>query len=373
MNFRVASGMITGGMDQGSALYDIVLLEENAGAVKVVLDKSFTARFVRERPRVTLETLSGFEVRSVVVPSGFGTRLKLVREMTPRDFLEISLKRQDYMTSSLANVIAVFKQANIDTYVIPAVKQLPTVPRERRFNRIDLGTSDKVCAAALGIYTQSTRSGAAVSDTEFILAELGSAFNAFVAVSSGEIVNGIGGTLSSMGMSSRGAFDGEIAALLGTVDKRRAYEGGVLYLFANGETVPEEFFLHAFNGNERARVLMEAYTSGILGDIGSMMASSGIKPKEVFISGRVSRVKQYVAYISEKIEHTFGLKVSFLETFGALSKEGAIGAALIANGIAGGRFSTIVDTLRLREATGSVFDDIYLDETTLRWIQETKV
>lgn len=365
--------MITGGMDQGSALYDIVLLDENGGEVKVVLDKSFTARFVRERPSITLETLSGFDVQSVVVPSGFGTRLKHVRDMTRGDFLEISLKKQDFMTSSLANVIEVFRRSDIDAYVIPAVKQLSTVPRKHKFNRIDLGTSDKVCAAALAVYTQSKRSAVAVSDTEFILVELGSAFNAFIAVSSGEIVNGIGGTLSAMGMSSRGSLDGEIAALLGRVDKKQAYAGGALYLFANGETVPEEFFLHAFNGNERAKVLMEAYTAGILGDIGSIIASSGVKPREIFVSGRVSRIKQYLDYVSKEIGHTFGLKVSALETFGALSKEGALGAALIANGIAGGRFSSIVDTLRLREASGSVFDDVYLDEDTLRSIHEVNV
>lgn len=42
------------------------------------------------------------------------------------------------------------------------------------------------------------------------------------------------------------------------------------------------------------------------------------------------------------------------------SKSAAQGAALIANGLAGGRYQTLVDGMRLREAHGTVLDYLYV-------------
>jgi predicted butyrate kinase (DUF1464 family) len=52
--------------------------------------------------------------------------------------------------------------------------------------------------------------------------------------------------------------------------------------------------------------------------------------------------------------------VRMLEGFARVTKQGAQGAALLADGLAGGAHRALVDRLRIREATGTVLDQLYL-------------
>lgn len=96
---------------------------------------------------------------------------------------------------------------------------LPEVPPHRKLNRVDLGTADKVSAAALAIHDQSDRLGRTHDAVSLILVELGGAFTAGVAVHRGQIVDGVGGTSGPIGWRSAGAWDGEVAFLAGNVSK----------------------------------------------------------------------------------------------------------------------------------------------------------
>jgi predicted butyrate kinase (DUF1464 family) len=49
-----------------------------------------------------------------------------------------------------------------------------------------------------------------------------------------------------------------------------------------------------------------------------------------------------------------------LTGFGGTAKQGAQGAAVIADGLAGGRFAPIVDALGIRGASGTVLDHLYV-------------
>ena len=51
------------------------------------------------------------------------------------------------------------KESGLPIYFAPSVIHLPTVPPQRKVNRIDMGTADKLCAVALGIRDQSMRPG----------------------------------------------------------------------------------------------------------------------------------------------------------------------------------------------------------------------
>jgi predicted butyrate kinase (DUF1464 family) len=50
-----------------------------------------------------------------------------------------------------------------------------------------------------------------------------------------------------------------------------------------------------------------------------------------------------------------------LAGFATGCKEAAQGAALVADGLAGGRHRDVVEAMRLREARGTVFDHLYID------------
>jgi predicted butyrate kinase (DUF1464 family) len=347
------------GMDQGSVSYDIVALDDTSGEPRIVLEKSFSTKFVKERPRVVVDTVKsiGARVDVAVLPSGFGTRLKHIRDLTPDDFFEMSLKREG--GSSLERVINEFRDSGVEAYVIPAVKHLESVPQHRKLNRVDMGTSDKLCVAALAVYTQMKMDKVEPDRTEFVLAELGSSFNAFIAVKGGRIVDGIGGTNCWMGLGSRGSVDGEVAALMGTFSKVDAYSGGALYLASagNGNMSVEELAVYADQGQETARLACEAYVEGIVRDVAAISAATNVSSNKLFLSGRTSRIPYFYNMLRSKLRSYSLMK---LDRMGSVAKEGAIGAALIANGLAGGVFAPIVDNIGLTKAAGHVLDGVHM-------------
>ena len=55
-----------------------------------------------------------------------------------------------------------------------------------------------------------------------------------------------------------------------------------------------------------------------------------------------------------------GASVHVLAGFATVAKQGAQGAALLADGLAGGRSAALVDAMGIREASGTVLDHLYL-------------
>ena len=112
---------------------------------------------------------------------------------------------------------------------LPGAIHLPTIPAHRKWNRIDLGTADKVCSAALCIVDQASRLGVAYEETSFIMLELGGGFSAALAIDRGQIVDGLGGSCAPIGGRSCGALDAEVAYLLGAaLTKDTVFSGGAL-------------------------------------------------------------------------------------------------------------------------------------------------
>jgi predicted butyrate kinase (DUF1464 family) len=231
------------------------------------------------------------------------------------------------------------------------------VPSHRKVNRIDMGTADKVCVAALAIWDQAGRLRLPPSRTAFILLELGGAFTAGVAVRDGQIVDGIGGTGGGLGYHALGALDGELAYVLGHVSKSVLFTGGASFVAGDPDLTPDRW-------PERARTDARAQTAWLafLEAAEKMVAALRVsvpEPREVLLSGRLSHVPEIAQALTARLGAV--APVGRLVGLGLDCKEGAQGAAILADGLAGGPNRALVETLRLREAHGTVLDHLYLD------------
>jgi predicted butyrate kinase (DUF1464 family) len=64
-------------------------------------------------------------------------------------------------------------------------------------------------------------------------------------------------------------------------------------------------------------------------------------------------------------------EIRTLTRTGGEVKEASEGAAIIANGIAGGKYEKLIETMELRKSSGGVFSHVYLDKETRARIEET--
>ncbi|MFQ5891676.1 MAG: DUF1464 family protein, partial [Candidatus Methanofastidiosia archaeon] len=250
----------------------------------------------------------------IVLPSGFGIPLKKFEKVTKKEFFEMTLKREEWNVVGLGKFLNSLKK-DLNAYCIPSVKLLPTVPTHRKLNKIDLGTSDKVCsvAHALSNFTE-------YEEGNFLLIELGYAFTAIVVVNGGKIIDGIGGT-NILGGKSRGAIDGELCYLF-EFRKEDIYSGGFLDL------------------EERFGMGLKAFREELEKKLTMLLKFHNIK--KIFTSGRRNNI------LSEMDFEFYNLE---LAEFGA-----SIGAAMIANGLEGGVYKCLVEHLEIRKARERVFD-----------------
>src|SRR6185295_18779909 len=100
----------------------------------------------------------------------------------------------------LRALMRALRSSSLPVVVTPGVIHLASVPSHRKVNRVDMGTADKVCAAALAITEHTARRRCPPAEARFILLELGGAFSAAIAVDGGRIVDGVGGTSGPIGV-----------------------------------------------------------------------------------------------------------------------------------------------------------------------------
>ncbi len=297
------------GIDPGTSRWAFTFMEQG----RVVRERIVDTKTIREQPG--LATKISKRAKIVVGPSGYGTSIKRVSELTQHDFFEILLKRGGESIVGVEAVLREFIRENINAYVVPGVKLLPTVPIEKKRGRVDMGTPDKLCAAIAGIVEQTRRRRIHYSEASLILAEFGHAFDAFVSVAEGRIVDGIGG---SMSRSSGFSIDGEILYLKGKIEK--------------GEV----------GRKEEADITKDAIT-----DIQTLLSEN--PGAEILVSG--TRSRKIFPELRKRLQNVRLLQIG--------SSNAAYGAAVIGDGLSGGSFSDLVELLEIRKAGGSNLD--YVD------------
>jgi predicted butyrate kinase (DUF1464 family) len=328
------------GIDPGTMSIDVCGIMDG----QPYLDRSWPTAEALSDPAGLVELLSTPGPPDLIVgPSGYGLPLRRAAEATEIDLRLAFLAPPDETggIEGLRTLARALAASELPVVYLPGVIHLDTVPAHRKLNRVDLGTADKLCAAGLGIRDQCERRGRGPDQVSFILIELGGAFTAGVAVERGQVVDGIGGTSGPIGWRAPGALDGEVAFLAGEITKSALFQGGVTSFLERSPALRS--------------VALEAYIEGAV-KTARQLRCSAPSADEILLSGRNAKVSE----IREGMETGLGDigPVRLLTGFAAIAKQGAQGAALIADGLAGGAQRPLVDRLRIREARGTVLDHL---------------
>ena len=332
------------GIDPGTKSFDLCGLEDD----NVILDISIPTADISNNADLVPDIIRDVSADVIVGPSGYGLPVTHINDIGAREMFLLSLVKKEDKKSILGmrQTINRMRDEGFPVYFIPGVIHLPTVPRFRKFNKIDMGTADKLCCAALGIRDQALRLGRDYNETSFIMLELGYGYTAATAVNGGQVVDGIGGSSGNIGYLSLGCMDAELAYLLGSFDKELIFRGGVESIAHAPEQLME---------NETAR---EAYLESAIKDVLSLTAS--VRPEEILVSGRLSKVPGMLEELGKRLGVA---PVRMVEGIGVKSiKEAAHGAAVIADGLAGGKYSKLIDVMKIREAKGTALDYTLLPE-----------
>jgi predicted butyrate kinase (DUF1464 family) len=230
----------------------------------------------------------------------------------------------------------------------PGVIHLPSVPRHRKYNRIDIGTADKVCAAACAIVDQSARHAIAPHETAMVLLELGGGFTAALAIDHGQIVDGMGGSSGPLGVRAAGAMDGELAYLIAPAfGKNTLYSGGALDPAGELGTRDLGALWSSPEHAEGWAALLEAAVKAVR----ALMVSVP-KPHEIIVSGRLARLPGLITTLASSLEAL----APVVPLVPGQASAAARGGALLADALTGGPHAALAEVMMLREASGSSLD-----------------
>jgi len=339
------------GIDPGTGSFDIFGMDGE----KTILDTSVPVPQVAQNPKVLLDTVSGvFPLDMIVGPSGYGLPVTPVKDITERELtLMVPVVKSIPLCHGIRMAIQLMKDEGFPIYFTPGVIHLKTVPAYRKANKLDMGTADKVCCVALAMREQAELYGIDYSETSFIMAEIGFAFNAVIGVENGQIVDGFGGTSGGPGFITLGSMDSELAVRLGKFPGIVLFSGGAKDMSGKDDLTPEEMAQHPDKYSASWNMMLESISKGI-----TAMTVAVAKPREILLSGRLSRIPEIADTLVTRLSR-FG-KVRLVRRRASVAKEAAEGAYIIGEGLLGGKYKGIVDSLKLREASGTMYDYVIL-------------
>jgi predicted butyrate kinase (DUF1464 family) len=337
------------GIDPGTVSIDVCGLVDG----RLYLDRSWPTAEALADAGGLLDLLTADGAPDLVVgPSGYGLPLVPAAQASDEQ-LRLAFLAPPGEPGGIGGLRSLARQlgaSRLPMVYTPGVIHLDTVPEHRKLNRVDLGTADKLCAAALGIHMQCQRLQCSPEEVSFILVELGGGFTAGVAVERGQVVDGVGGTSGPVGWRAAGALDGEVAFLAGSISKAMLFQGGVLSFL---ERQPDQ----------RA-VALAGYVEGVVKLVRQLRCSSP-SANEILVSGRIAAEPAVVGRLTSELGDLGTVRP--LVGFARVAKQGAQGAALLADGLSGGRHAPLVDRLRVRQARGTVLDHlVFISPATAR-------
>jgi predicted butyrate kinase (DUF1464 family) len=324
------------GTDPGTSSLDLLLLVDGEVADQIRL----TPEALRDDPGALSDVLRRWApVDLVAGPSGYGLPLVRAEDVTEEAIDLMALVRPDERGADVGILgfrrwVRALLGAGMPAVFLPGGIHLPTIPEHRKANAIDLGTADKVAVVALALWADARATGGRPSDSTFAVVELGSAFSAVLVVEGGRLVDASAGTRGPIGVRCGGAWDGEVAVALSPLSKADLFRGGLEDLGSVGPAALRESLIKHVAGLRAVTAFDRVYLSGAAAD----------RPE--------------IAALADDALARFGRVVRLPVLPGARVKHAAQGAALLADGLAGGRHAVLVESLQLRGASGTARDHI---------------
>lgn len=358
------------GIDPGTRSFDLCGLENGEVCFEEVLDTFELAR----RPSSLIDAAErAMPLDLTASPSGYGVELTYLQDMKIEDLrnwyltyilllkeedLAAGLKRGDpgiSVYSAMVETAMEMKRRDWPVCYLPGTIELPTIPVYRKINKLDIGTVDKMCIGILGTCDQSQRLGISYSEVSFILVEMGFGYNAVLGVSGGKIVDGIGGTTGGVGFLTAGSLDLELVQLVKNWEKTDVFTGGGISV--SGRRSPEEL-VDCVNRDENCRIAWDGMIESLVKGVASMTISVP-DAKEILLSGRLTRIRKVKKELVERLSKFAPTReIGWLPGVTRI-KEAAQGYAMVADGLAGGKFSELVDWVEIKKARGTALDYVY--------------
>jgi predicted butyrate kinase (DUF1464 family) len=340
------------GIDPGTVSFDLSVLQDG----EPVVEEVFQTGSLSQDSGPLLRALARHGPYDLIYgPSGYGVPLVAAADVSERQLAEMVLVRPDEASADtgvggMRSLLRALAHSGLPIVFGPGVIHLPSVPRHRKYNRIDLGTADKVCAAAYAIVEQAARRAIALRETALVLLELGGAFTAALAIAGGQIVDGVGGSSGPLGVRAVGALDGELAYLLApSLSKHTLFTGGALDPTGAGQLNNLAALWTSPAHAEGWTALLEAAAKAVRG-----LGVSAPAPLDIVVSGRLARLPELVAALASSLDDI--APVSALVP--GRASAAAHGGALLADALAGGPNAGLADALMLRESSGTALDHL---------------
>lgn len=326
------------GCDPGTSSLDMLLLDNG----QVADQARFEPDALRADPDCLVRTLQGWQSLDLIAgPSGYGLPLVRAGELTEADLDRMSHVRPDERGRGVGVIgfrawVRALVRSGLPVIFLPGGIHLPTIPAHRKVNAIDLGTADKLAVVALALRMDATAAGEPLGSSRFAVVEVGSAFTAVLVVDGGRLVDAAAGTRGPIGLKCGGAWDGEVAYALAPISKADLFRGGLGDL---GEPGPRAF-----------RESLRKHVAGL----------QAVTPfEQIYVSGAGLDRPDVAVWTLDALSG-LGTVTPLASLPGAWVKHAAQGAAILADGLAGGTHIDVVESLDLKRASGTIGDTIHM-------------
>jgi predicted butyrate kinase (DUF1464 family) len=374
------------GIDSGTKTMDIYGFNDKDDST--IIDIAIPRDQITQSAKLVVEKLREVQanvgkIDAIVGPSGYGMQLKLAKQASDQEIAqatfitEADVKRRLRIVG-LRELMQLLRGADdLNVFFTQGVIHLTTVPKYRKANRIDMGTSDKVLSVVLAVKDQAERLNITYSQTSFILVEVGFGYTSAMAVKDGQIVDAMAGTAGFPSFLGSGFFDSEVAYALSNVtdnfSKQMLFAGGVASYAKVDTSKPLEEFVQNTENNAHFKEGLEMMLESVVKDVASLLPST--MPREIILSGRFIRIPQFLSALNRKFADFFKnikvkMDINVLETNAQVTKQAAEGAAIFANGLAGGKYGSLIDAMKLRYSEGSVFSNLYFGDQIAEGLQK---